>query len=206
MSQRLTKNIHPDFFCDGPYYFLTSSSLGGAPFSAEEIANQFLQSLEGVTSLLEQGVGLPLFFAGDCALDNCTRFVYGELSEEEEKNWVGKLTAYLKVPCGKVLLVAGGGDADYLERALNGETPDPHYYFYDTFDIPAGDYLVELYCYLDSMSFAVECEEQESAYRERFNDIGIEYLFCFKPLEQIPALPELVDEIGWCGVFNYRTL
>lgn len=54
------------------------------------------------------------------------------------------------------------------------------------------------------MSFFVDCEEQETQYHECFNDIGIVYVFCFKPLEHIPALPELVDEMAWCGVFNYR--
>ena len=205
MQQRHVKNIHPDFFCDGPYYFLTSSSLGGSPFSPEDISDQFLQSAEGVVSLLEQGIGLPLFFPTDCALDNGTRFVYGELSEQEQQNWLGKLTAKLKVPCGKVILLAGGGDAEHLARALAGETPDPNFHFYDTFELPAGDYRVDLYCYLDSVNFAIECEALESDYRRHFADIGIAYLFQFRPLEQEELhLPELIDEIGWCGVFSYR--
>lgn len=206
MLQRHVKQIHKDFFCDGPYYFLTSSSLGGSEFSPEEIADQLLQSEEGVITLLQQGVGLPLFFPGDCALDGCTRFVYGELSEEEERNWLGKLTAKLRVPCGKVILLAGGGDADYLASALAGEPPDEHYYFYDTFELPAGEYLVELYCYLDSMNFAVEWEEtnSEAWYRNNFQDIGIGYLFRFKPLEQDIPVPQLVEDIRWCGLFDYR--
>lgn len=199
--------IHPEFFCDGPYYFLTSSSLGGSGLTPEKIANELLQQKSGVLQILEQGVGLPLFFPGDCALDSCTRFVAGALTDEEEQNWVGRIVSKLKVPCGKVVLVCGGGDPDGLAYAISGQAPDKHYHYFDGFELDPGDYLVQVYCYVSSMSFAVDYDGQatEQWYRDNFKDIGIEYLIRFTPLEEAPPLPALGEDVEWCGVFVYKT-
>ena len=58
------------FFCDGPYYFITSASLGGGGLTPQEISD-VLGEGDGrkVEELLRRGVGIPLFFPGDCAFD-----------------------------------------------------------------------------------------------------------------------------------------
>lgn len=218
MSERKNQRLNNDFFCDGAYYVITSSSLGGSKLTTEEIADDLLQSSEGVTKLLKEGIAFPLSFAGDCALDNCTTIVMGELSEEEEKNWVGKITSKLKVPCGKVIILAGGGDSEYFYKAISGEKPHKDYIFYDQVNMPEGDYLVELYCYINSMSFQVDFDPDTHSkserkaiiakskyYEDNFKTIDedTQYIIIFSKLLEEPAIPELSED-GWCGVFQYR--
>lgn len=215
MGKSISKNLNEDFFCDGPYYFLTSSSLGDSNLSAKEITD-LLQSEDGVKKILSEGIGFPMFFPGDCALDGCTKFVIGDLSKKEEKNWLGKITSKLNIPCGKALLIAGGGDEEYLQKAISGEKQDKDYVFYDTLEITKGNYLIELYCYIESMNFDVEFDDwsdltdskeliaMQQWYKNNLKDIGYSYIIRFSPLIEEPELPKLVEEVSWCGVFDYR--
>jgi hypothetical protein len=211
MAQRKTIPIDPKFFCDGPYYLLTSSSLGGLQYTEEQICDDLLQTDKGVKQLLNNGVALPLFFPGDCALDKCTIFVLGDLTAKEEKNWVGKLSWKLKIPCGKLLLLAGGGIADELSQATIGEPPDEHFVFYQSVNVPPDEYLVELYAYLPSMSVQVHLkngsEQQRWCQENCSEDVGAEYIIRLAPLKEQkkqPALPALVKGIGWPGELEYK--
>jgi hypothetical protein len=120
--------ISPEFFCDGHFYVLTSTSLGGSSFTLSDISNILGESNEGgIEQLLQQGVCIPLYFDPDCELDGCTLFVLGDLTEEEENQWVGKLSWKLNIPCGKLVLLCGGGDEDELAYAISGNPPKEHY-------------------------------------------------------------------------------
>jgi hypothetical protein len=120
--------ISPEFFCDGHFYVLTSTSLGGSSFTPSDISNILGESNEGgIEQLLQQGVCIPLYFDPDCELDGCTLFVLGDLTEEEENQWVGKLSWKLNIPCGKLVLLCGGGDEDELAYAISGNPPKEHY-------------------------------------------------------------------------------
>lgn len=217
---RIEKKINKDFFCDGHYYLLTSSNLGESNIKPDKISNELLQNPEGIVELLEKGIAIPLVFPGDCALDQVTTFILGDLNEEEEKNWVGVLSSWLKITSGKFLLLAGGGDPNELENALNLVEQDENYIIYDVFDIPPDNYRVDIYCYIDSTTF--ECDfdyetlkifrkpwkhikEKEEYYKGNFLPIHSKYIINFKPLgnNQID-LPELEEETGWCGTFKYR--
>ncbi|NJL43108.1 MAG: hypothetical protein HC935_06750 [Pseudanabaena sp. SU_2_4] len=67
-----------------------------------------------IEALLRQGVCIPLYFEADCALDGFTLFVIGDLTEEESDEWIGKFVAKLNVPCGKLVLLCGGGDEEMI--------------------------------------------------------------------------------------------
>ena len=70
MSRRIIP-LKEDFFNDGYWYVLSSTSLGGSNLSPAQIAGH-LQSGDGalMNQLLRDGICLPLYFPGDCALDD----------------------------------------------------------------------------------------------------------------------------------------
>ncbi len=144
--------IDDAFFCDGPWYVLASSSLGGSGLSATDIAER-LQSAspDVVRGLLADGVCLPLCFPGDCALDNAV-IVVGDLTECEEREWIGRLRATLKIPCGEFLVMGGGLDEDFEVALPNAKAPDPHFVFFQKVDLEPGTYVVEVYAFLASLT------------------------------------------------------
>lgn len=210
--------LDPQFFCDGPYYLLTSASLGGGHYSPEALA----ETLGGgeaaeIETLLRQGICLPLWFEGDCALDNNTLFVLGDLTADEEHDWIGRLAGKLNIPCGKLVLLCGGGDAEELTQAISGDPPEPNYQIFQTIEVPPGNYLVEVYAYLSSMTVQMSLDrydehlnsQEDEALKQWYEanrpgkaDIG--YIIRLAPLEAEPPLPQLDPEMGWCGVFEFR--
>jgi len=203
--------IEKEFFCDGHYYVLTSYSLGGSKMTADGLA-QILgnAAAEKITPLLKAGVCLPLFFDGDCALDGETLFVVGALEKTHAGAWIGRLTSRLSIPCGKLVLVAGGGDGAELERAISGDPPEKNNVIYQTINIDPGNYRVDLYAYLKSMTVAqheseLDEEEIEKKYKH-LPEVSESYVIQLSPLDkkEIP-LPKLVPEVNWCGVFEFRT-
>lgn len=218
MSKRQVIPIAPNFFCDGHYYLLTSSSLGGSGLTPEALSNTLRGAVPSeIRHLLRQGVCLPLFFDGDCALDGCTVFVVGDLTEPEDNDWIGKLTSLLKIPCGKLVLLCGGGDAAELAEAISGNPPKPNYEIFQTIEVPPGDYQVEIYAYLSSMTVqlylsdydeAGNLEDNEAAERwyetHRPGLENVSYIIRLIPLKGEPPEPALVPDIDWCGEFEFR--
>uniref|UniRef100_A0A832H5B3 Uncharacterized protein n=1 Tax=Oscillatoriales cyanobacterium SpSt-402 TaxID=2282168 RepID=A0A832H5B3_9CYAN len=210
--------IDPKFYCDGHYYVLTSASLGGSNLSPQQLSDVLGRADEPeIETLLKQGICIPLCFDGDCALDQETLFVLGNLTAEEEHDWIGRLTWKLNIPCGKLVLLCGGGDANELAEAISGNPPQPNYQIFQTIDIPPGEYLIEIYAYLSSMTVQqsleeydehwnlVEHEELRNWYQaNRPGTPGISYIIRLASLESEPPFPQLVSEIGWCGMFNFR--
>lgn len=217
-EQRRCIPISKEFFCDGHYYVLTSASLGGSGFQPEELSNILgYPEEQEIEKLLRDGVCIPLFFDGDCALDSHTLFVFGDLTEQEEHDWIGRLSAKLNIPCGKFVILCGGGDADELAYAISGKPPKQHYEIFQVIEVPPAEYLVEIYAYLPSMTVQQSLEEYDEnwnliehkaleewyqANRPGIADIG--YIIRLVPLETEPPLPRLVPEIGWCGEFEFR--
>ncbi|CAN1212349.1 DUF4261 domain-containing protein [Tumidithrix helvetica PCC 7403] len=207
--------ISPEFFCDGGYYVLTSTSLGGGNFTPSEISTSLGDGNEAqVEELLKQGVCIPLFFEADCEIDRGTLFVIGDLTEEEASGWVGKLVAKLNIPCGKLVLLCGGGHEDMIAEAISGNPPNPNYVVFQAIDVPPDEYQVEIYAYLPSSSarnyIEDRLEEQEPSIQDWFHrnqydlEDGIGYIIRLTPLTTEPPLPKLVPEVGWCGVFDYQ--
>lgn len=210
--------LDPDFFCDGHYYVLTSSSLGGSGLEPSAIADALGWSNEAtITELLQQGICLPICFDGDCALDGGTLFVIGDLTEQEENDWIGRLTGKLNIPCGKLVILCGGGDAEEFAYAISGQPPKPHYQIFQVIDVPPGEYLVEIYAYLSSMTVQQSLEEYDEHWNLHENEPleqwytlnrpgtpDISYIIRLSPLTIEPPVPELVPEIGWCGEFEFR--
>ncbi|HEY9695734.1 MAG TPA: hypothetical protein V6D10_00465 [Trichocoleus sp.] len=206
------------FFCDGHYYVLTSASLGGSGLQPEEISDALSQSDEQqIEALLRRGVCIPLFFDGDCALDNNTVVVLGDLTEQEKQDWIGHLSWKLNIPCGQFIILCGGGDGEDFAYAISGNPPDPHYQFFQAIEVPPGEYLVQVYAYFSSMSVQLLLEEYDEkgdlqeneelrqwyqTNRPGCADIG--YIIQLVPLETEPPFPKLVPEIGWCGEFEFR--
>lgn len=65
------------------------------------------------------------------------------LTEAEQEEWISRVRWPLKVKCGK-LLVSGGFDPDTIADLAEDES--------SFISVPPGDYVVEVYTYLDTMS------------------------------------------------------
>jgi hypothetical protein len=201
--------IDKEFFCDGHYYVLTSSSLGGSGLSAEEVADVLGEGApDRMNDLLQRGVCLPLFYDGDCAMDGDTVFIVGALDSEHERAWIGRLRSRLEIPCGRLVLLAGGGDPDGLARALSGKPPDPDYVVHQTIEVPPGTYDVDIMAYANSMTVAVheeDLDEQEIAERyAHLPQVRESYVVHLRPASGEVRMPVLVSHVGWPGVFEFR--
>jgi len=201
--------IASEFFCDGAYYLLTSHSLGGSGMDPHALADTLgSPTPEAMNALLRKGVCLPLAFDGDCAMDGGTLVVLGALSERHEKAWIGRLTAKLAIPCGKLVFMCGGGDGDGIAKAISGEPADEDYFIYQTIDVPPGEYRVDVLAYVNSDTVAnKEDEFDEDVRRQKFShlpQVDESYVIRLAPLEGEVPLPPLVEEVNWPGVFEFR--
>src|SRR5690242_14064610 len=139
MELRQSIPIASEFFCDGHYYVLTSASLGGSDLTPERVSDILGRADEPeIEELLKRGICIPLCFDGDCALDRTTVFVLGDLTEQEEHDWIARLSWKLNIPCGKFILLCGGGDAEELADAISGNPPKPNYQIFQAIDVPPG--------------------------------------------------------------------
>lgn len=154
------------FFNDGFWYVLTSSSLGGSSYSLDEI-DEILQApidsddidaIAALESLVRDGICLPLFFDGDCALDNAV-VVIGDLSEREEAEWIGRLRSKLEIPCGKFIL-SGSTFTENLKPIQEGSPPDDENV--RIIDIQPGSYSVEVYAFVGSLTVNEILEDSDS--------------------------------------------
>jgi hypothetical protein len=193
--------ISNDFFCDGHCYLLTSASFGGSGLTAQQIEEiLFAEDKDRTTELLlKKGVCFPVCFPGDCALDNAALFVLGDLTPEEERDWMARLRWKLNIPCGRLILCCGCLAED-LEPAVAGEAPDPHYEIYQTIEVPPDEYLVEIYAYFHSQTMQVALDDESDEYHARHD--GAAYIIRLTPLETEPPLPETAS--GWLENFEFR--
>ncbi len=226
-APRLAVALPERFFCDGPYYVITSASLGGS-VTAEALADTLSRGDEqGIERLLAEGACLPLFFPGDCAFDSAI-VVVGDLTEQEESEWIGRIRSKLNVPDGKLLILCGGGEADFTRGAMTGKGVNGYTSYFTTIDVPPGNYLLEVYAYVSSMTVDFYFEDDEPLeewwQRTRPGQQWPEWLRVFKaeraigelsdrlvscllrlsPLTTEPPLPKLDDELGWCMEFDFR--
>ncbi len=220
------------FFCDGHSYILASSSLGGSGYSAGEIGDKLqAEDSEVIKDLLGRGICAPLLFPGDCALDDVV-FVKGDLSENEEDEWIGRLRVNLEIPCGEFMLMGGGLD-EHFEVALESfKAPDPQDVTFQKLKVDPGSYLVEVYAFLGSQT-ANEAWEDRDEKEEPFSDwwkrtrgdeaeaewIAFfneeeyvdgeefelqEYIIRISPKMEDVALPAIHDSRRWCSVYEIR--
>ena len=234
-SNRHVIPVRETFSCDGAWYVLTSGELGGSGLSADDIGER-LQSPDSkvIRELLAAGTCLPLYFPGDCALDEAV-IVVGDLSGEEEREWIGRLRSTLEVPSGEFILVAGGLEEDF-EEALTKSDPDPDgHQSFEKVTVEPGRYLVEVYAFLGSLTTNEEwedlpedaepirewwtrthpgedvpqwvgsLEDEEYVDSEEFD--LLEYVIRLRKLvENEPAIPLPGQDEGtqWCNVFEFR--
>ncbi|QFZ91240.2 hypothetical protein [Synechococcus elongatus] len=231
MSNQRVLPVDQRFFNDGAWYVLSSTSLGNSGLEPGQIVDQLQGGVEAIQQLIAEGICLPLFFPGDCALDQVV-VVLGDLTPEQEREWLGRIQSYLHIPCGELMLLGGGGCEEDWEVAIHHATPpNPHLFNFQKFTIPPGDYLVEVYAFLGSMNFNFQLEEiprkqwqqwfhlQDKTKAEQpdwfkfllANDyidsekFGLqEYIIRLSPLQEIPPLPVLDEEIAWCGYYQFR--
>ncbi|NJN75474.1 MAG: hypothetical protein HC796_03585 [Synechococcaceae cyanobacterium RL_1_2] len=158
--------IDGGFFNDGYWYVLGSTSLGGSHLTAEEIGKKLQSDQDEIfKDLLGQGICLPLYFPGDCALDQAIVIV-GDLTAQEEAEWIGKITSYLEIPCGEFMIMGGGLEEDFEVALTHFESPDPHYQFFQKIRVEPGCYKVEIYAYVPSMTFHFDWEDEIGEERE----------------------------------------
>lgn len=201
--------LESEFFCDGAYYLLTSHSLGGSGIDPHVLADVLGNpTAKQMNDLLRKGVCLPLAFEGDCAMDGDTLFVVGALDARHEQAWIARLTSRLSIPCGRLVMLCGGGDGDGLARAISGKPPDEDYCIYQTIEVPPGDYRVDVLAYLESDTVMFMDEDSdEDAVRKKYRHlpkVDERYVVHLTPLEGDVSLPPLVDEVNWPGVFECR--
>jgi hypothetical protein len=221
--------VEDAFFNDGHWYVLTSTSLGGSGLTAKQLADQLqADQPEVMLNLADAGICLPIFFDGDCALDSAV-IIVGELSSQESSEWFARIQAHLAIPCGEFMIMGGGLEEDF-DVALNHEiAPDPHFVFFQKIKLPPGQYLLEIYAFLNSMSGAIIWErfadaskaiarwqEENLAFPEWLSDFLRDsyvdnskfdlqdYIIRLKPLDNKPHPPDLVPEINWFGQFEVR--
>lgn len=208
------------FFCDGPYYLITSSSIGG--LSPEELAAKVSGS--EVEEVIKNAVGIPIAFQGDCAMDNAI-VVMGDLSAQEEAEWIGRISWKLDIPCGKLLLICGGGDSESIEGAVSGKGLGGFKDYFQQIELTPGKYLTEVYAYLPSVTgnFFLESDspmaewqswfkqdrkgEELPEWLQEFDEYSVpgeleelvSYIIRVTPLTKEPTkLPDLDEDIGWC--------
>ncbi len=149
-TKRKVVPLRENYFCDGAYYLITSSKLGG--LTPEVLAEKVSGSQEAdIKELMSSGVCIPVAFQGDCAMDSAV-IVVGDLTAQEEAEWIGKISGRLKIPCGKLIVTCGGGDADTIEGAVSGKGLGESFTdYFQTVDVEPGDYLAEVYAYYPSI-------------------------------------------------------
>jgi hypothetical protein len=208
---------------------LASSSLGGSGLSAK-LLGDYLQTEDPETmlDLVRRGICLPLYFDGDCALDSAV-VVLGDLSPQEEAEWFLRVRGQLNIPCGEFLLMGGGMEEDFEVALPNASAPDPDFVFFQKFKVPPGQYVVEVYAFLNSMSGAIIWEKlpnrealaaqwlaggeklpewleyllEDKYYDPAQADLQ-DYLIRLTPLHQAVAPPSLLPEVNWFGQFEVR--
>jgi hypothetical protein len=78
------------------------------------------------------------------------RVVVGEpLSAAEEAEWIARVRRRLKIPCGRLIL-AGGFDPDCLAEARDSDWADGG--LVRVVEVPPGEYLVDVYTHLPTMT------------------------------------------------------
>ncbi|WP_238154192.1 hypothetical protein [Synechococcus elongatus] len=231
MQSQQVLPVDQRFFNDGAWYVLSSTSLGNSGLEPSQIVEQLQGDIEAIQALMSAGTCLPLFFLGDCALDQVI-IVVGDLTDEQEREWLGRIQSYLHIPCGELMLLGGGGCEEDWKIAINHQIPpNPHLFNFQRFTIPPGDYLVEIYAFLGSMNFNFQLEEipkrqwqqwfhlqddQKAEQPEWFKfllendyidsdqfDLQ-EYIIRLSPLQERPPLPALDEEVAWCGLYQFR--
>ena len=236
INLKKSKNIIPMdecFFCDGHWYVLTSSSLGGADITPENLVETICSTKNDIKLLLEKGICLPLFFDADCCLDQAI-FVIGDLNEKAEEEWIGKLTWKLNIPCGKLILLCGGAECDWLKYAISEQPPDKNFQYFQRINVEPGEYLVTIYAYMSSYTayeyfynrynFGYGGEDEYEFFQRWFektrpgmdlplwieeldgdlSDRLVSYIIQLKPLENEPLFPNIDPDIGWCSKFEFR--
>lgn len=205
-----TIRIDEDYFCDGHYAVLLSQNLGGSGMDPHQLADILGRGeRKAMEDLLRRGICLPVCFGTDGALDSESLFVIGDLDERHEKAWIARLTGKLAIPCGKLVLLSGGGDGDELARAVSGKPADKDYCIYQSLDVPPGDYRVDVLAFVDSPTVGMLHEDLElDAIQEKYKDlpkVEVFYVVHLTPLEGDLPLPALIDDMNWPGVFALRS-
>jgi hypothetical protein len=201
--------IDPDFFNDGHFVVLLSRSLGGSGMDPHKLADTLgVGNADAMTDLLTHGICLPIYFGTDCAMDSATLFVVGDLDEPHEKAWIARLTGKLCIPCGKLILLSGGGVGEDMARAVSGRPPDKDYCIYQTIDVPPGDYRVDVLAYVDSTTVGLMHEDLDlDEVAEKYKHLPTvreSYVVRLMPLEGDLPLPGLDEETNWPAVFALR--
>jgi hypothetical protein len=116
-------------------FLLTSATLTKA--DPDELA---LEEESHWNAAVRHGLLLPVLLWQDDSF--VARLILGDLNEQEQEEWLGRLTWKIRVPCGELVLAPG-------RQALERTT---HPGRLQSVDIPAGDYLVNIYTLINSMN------------------------------------------------------
>jgi hypothetical protein len=220
------------FFNDGAFYVLTSTSLGGSGLTPGEISGKLVsRQEEEIRDLMTRGVCLPIYFPGDCALDQ-SAVVIGELTEREQAEWLGRIRLRIDIPCGEFLVMGGALEEDFDVALQSFEAPDPHFVYFQKFRLDPGAWLVEVYAFLGSMTVNFAWEDPsahpepipewwqrtrpgephpewlESLREEDYVDGEahglLEYIVRLTPADESVPVPPQEEDMKWCWKFDMR--
>lgn len=125
-----------DVYNEASGFMITSEGLAGGDYSTVEDGDSAWMDA------VREGIFLPFRLYQDDPF--VIRVVVDEvLTDHEQEEWVGKLVTKLRVPDGRLAVLAGG------QEYLWGEDMEEFSHF---LDIPAGDYQAEVYTYLNGVN------------------------------------------------------
>ena len=97
-----------------------------------------------------------------------------------------------------------------MERAVSGKPPQKDFCIYQTIDVPPGDYRVDVFAYVDSVTVGshednedLEPEEMAEKYKH-LPTVRESYVVQLTPLRGDLPIPQLTEETNWPGVFEFR--
>lgn len=137
-------------FIDNQIAVISSASLGGSGLSSEEIADILsTEPQPQLKALIAAGVLMPIIVPDKHALSDL-QIVLGDLPEQVEQEWVGRFASRLNVPCGQLLILSDGCCQEDWDNALLHKPAEEK--FYDFVEIPPGEYVAELFAFVNSGS------------------------------------------------------
>jgi hypothetical protein len=125
--------------------------------------------------------------------------VVGDLTPQEDAEWLGRIRSKLKIPCGEFLILGGALEEDIATAISNFEAPDPHFINFSKFRVDQGTYLVELYAFVTSMTMNVGWDGMGiMAAAEQSKESLVEWWETTRPGQHYPRWLRswLVDEDG----------
>lgn len=144
--------------------FVANDSGGFSILSSSVVDRAIEDGRQNDVDFVEAGEVILVTLAGDDSF--IARVVVGEaLSPAEDAEWIARVRRRLKVPCGRLLL-CGGYDPDSLASVRDSDWAEGGYV--RVIDVAPGEYLVDVYTHLPTMTARFLWEQWDEKIGEWF--------------------------------------